>query len=179
MTSIKALPEYIPNVKPKKLSRRAREWMRNHLLPPYTTSVPDTVFGITFGDSPHYDKPWFRKTVGRMHRMQEAVDDVYYWFSHRFMKIGRRHVVHTGMKPGWHDCDEMMFCACFAILGRYVEEELGKLDEDDSEDGGYSGYRLHCEGGSDEAAIDLWIWYKHIFRFLRRKKPLTLAVFPN
>ena len=74
----------------------------------------------------------------------------------------------------WCDADERMFQACFTILGQFVEEELGKPDEEDEKWGSvHRGYRLHSadieEGdpsgappapSSDRTAIDLWLWYK-------------------
>ena len=58
----------------------------------------------------------------------------------------------------WVDADQRMFDACFAILGEFVENELGtEIWHEGSE---YRGYRLHSCGGNDEKAIDLWLWYK-------------------
>lgn len=71
-------------------------------------------------------------------------------------------------KGQWVDADERIFHACFAVLGQYVEKELGtKGDPEDL----HRGYRLHSadveadvDGGSrpstDRVAIDLWLWYR-------------------
>lgn len=68
----------------------------------------------------------------------------------------RYHVVKTDLRPGYYDVDEIMFRACFALLGRYVEDELGRGHGPDL----YRGYRLHAAEG-DEFAIDLWVWYSY------------------
>ncbi len=54
-----------------------------------------------------------------------------------------------------------MFFACFALLGEFVEHELGRLTDGQE---GHRGYRLHRadedDGSNPERkAIDLWLWY--------------------
>ena len=56
------------------------------------------------------------------------------------------------------DADQRMFEACFAILGQYVESELGASSDTEEV---YRGYRLHSTDGNDEKAIELWLWYKN------------------
>jgi len=80
--------------------------------------------------------------------------------------------VHLPLEPGrWCDADERMLMACFTILGQFVEQELGPSLEEPESDGGslpreerevtsHRGYRVHCYGGTDEQAIDLWLWYR-------------------
>jgi hypothetical protein len=70
------------------------------------------------------------------------------------------------IEPGaWRDADDRMFHACFAILGQYVEEELGTEPQSwQDESCMYRGYRLHFvdrgEADPTRAAIDLWLWYR-------------------
>lgn len=85
-----------------------------------------------------------------------------------------RTVLHLPFKLGdWVDADEVMFQACFAVLGDYVENELGREAWEHAPKSLYRGYRLHSadieEGdpsgappmpSSDRKAIDLWLWYK-------------------
>lgn len=75
------------------------------------------------------------------------------------------------IEPGdWRDADERMFQACFAILGQFVEDELGEADAGEE---GHRGYLLHSADieaddisglgprpSSDRTAIDLWLWYR-------------------
>lgn len=132
-------------------------WLKR-LLPPYTSGSADTVFGVSVYGHRDYDARWFRWTVRLWHRGLAVLDTGYYWLIDR--TISRHHIVHTGLKPGWHDVDELMFHACFALLGRFVEQELGPVSVDHARDHGhYRGYRIHCRGGTDEAAIDLWLWF--------------------
>lgn len=61
-------------------------------------------------------------------------------------------------KGEWYDADYRMFDACFAILGQFVEGELGPAEDPAGlASGVYRGYRLHS---GDEEAIDLWLWYR-------------------
>lgn len=39
------------------------------------------------------------------------------------------HVVHTDLKPGWHDVDIVMLHANFALLSRFVEQEVGGIEK--------------------------------------------------
>lgn len=62
--------------------------------------------------------------------------------------------------PGeWVDADEVMFQACFTILAGFVTEELGPIADAASESQ-YRGYRVHCASGTDQQAIDLFLWYR-------------------
>ena len=55
------------------------------------------------------------------------------------------------------EMSEMMFHACFAVLGKFVEEQLGPpLRRGDKR---YRGYRLHRDSSAEQRAIDLWLWY--------------------
>ena len=137
------------------------ESLLSRLFPPYCGSSSDTVFGIRFYGHKNYEKWWFRLTIGVYHDyVLQSIDSVYWWIHHRF--IFRHHIVRTDLRPGWCDVDEVMFCACFALLGRFVEHELGIATVDYAlEYGHYRGYRIHSLGGTDEAAIDLWHWYRY------------------
>lgn len=116
------------------------------------------IFGISvFG---YRDVWWHEKFVMPTYRVAYSVDRfVYEQLKCRFgPRSWRHHIVYTDLKPGWTDADEVMFRACFAILRRFVEWELGKPSKDWPE--AYRGYRVHSAGGHDEKAIDLWLWYK-------------------
>jgi hypothetical protein len=131
----------------------------SRLLPPYTGNCSDTVFGVSIYGNKNYNKKWFRYTFKLYHNLLSQIDDLWYFFHYRF--INRIHIVKTNLKPGWHDVDEVMFHACFSLLGRFVEKELGIATVDYTlEYGHYRGYRIHAAGDRDEKAIDLWLWYK-------------------
>jgi hypothetical protein len=137
---------------------RFLRFLREHLLPPFCHGSSDTIFGISMYGNKHSEKWWFRASLGNYDRFYlKGVDWLYYWFKNRF--VTRYHIVNTGLKPGYYDIDEIMFHACFVLLGSFVEDELGKAPFDAPNE--YCGYRLHSEGGNDERAIDLWIWYKY------------------
>jgi len=133
--------------------------MLRRLLPPYTSGSADTVFGVLIYGNPSYDRLWFRLTFRLFRRVVlRPIDRLYYWLSHR--TVDRYHIVRTGLSPGYYDVDEVMFRACFALLGRFVERELGRAAVDDEPDQHYRWYRVHCTSGTDEVAIDLWCWYR-------------------
>jgi len=128
------------------------------ILPPYASSSSDTVFGIEYYGNKHYDKWWFKATIGAYRNIVlKNIDRVYWWI--RYRTFSRYHIVNTGLSPRYYDVDELMFHACFSLLGRFVEGELGIIPTNYPHEH-YRGYRLHCEGGTDEAAIDLWLWYR-------------------
>lgn len=117
------------------------------------------------------------------------------WLAYRTYE--KYHVVKmdpriTGYR--YMDVDDRMFHAMFALLGEYVEIELGPVTVELSrsehhdemeyqarceQDGDpfsisemveatrrtHRNYRLHS--GCDEAAIDLWIWYRYEYPKLR------------
>lgn len=132
-----------------------KESIISRLLPPYGSN---SIFGIsTYGK---YSKKWWFKWFFESyhHYILTNIENIYYWIKDR--TITRHHIVHTGREPGYCDVDELIFRACFALLGRFVEEELGRISVDDAlEDGHYMGYRIHSLEGTDEVAIDLWLWY--------------------
>lgn len=78
-------------------------------------------------------------------------------------KTNDRCVLHLPFEGReWVDADEVMFHACFAVLKLFVEKELGTeaWDFGGEESDMYRGFRLHSAGGTDEKAIDLWLWYR-------------------
>ena len=120
-----------------------------------TGSSESKVFGIrVFHMS---KKDWYYRPIMGIYDMFCKLDNMYYYILHRFWE--KLHVVRLPIRYGWVDADERMFHACFQILRRYVEEELGNkpcFDDDEL----YRGFRLHSSEGTDEKAIDLWLWYR-------------------
>jgi len=81
---------------------------------------------------------------------------------YRFKRQPHRLTLLNIDPTSWADTDTRMFHAMFTLLGTFVERELGKISEEykkEYPDCDYKGYRLHCCGGTDEKAIDLWLWY--------------------
>lgn len=123
-----------------------------------------TVFGMKVFGGDH-DAPWF-KPVRLLYRYFTNIHNAKLWILYR--TTHRYHVLNLGIAPGCYDTDYRMFHACFALLGQFVEQELGRMpiDEakaaygDNADECHYKGYRLHSCGGHDERAIDLWLWYK-------------------
>lgn len=135
----------------KKIKRALRR-----VLPPYTGSSADTVFGISVYGSPHHEAWWFRHTIRRAHKGLQKIDAVYYWFHYR---VRRYDIVRTDLGFCYADADERMFRACFALLGEFVEQELGREAWFEGSEL-YRGYRLHFEGDEQKRLIDLWLWYR-------------------
>jgi hypothetical protein len=98
------------------------------------------------------------KWVRPLSRLFRRLLDAKYWVAYRTWD--RYHIVDTGLEPRYYDIDEVMFHACFALLGRFVELELGPQSVDMEDECCYRFYRLHSCGGTDQKAIDLWLWYK-------------------
>lgn len=84
-------------------------------------------------------------------------DEKIYWpLKYRFAL--RYHIVKLKVPPSWMDADHRMFHAMFAVLGGYVEDDLGKATIEHEPEHTYRGYRLDS-GDIDKQAIDLWLWY--------------------
>lgn len=159
----------------RKIRRRLRR-----LLPPWTGSSGDTIFGFAVYGSEHEDR-WWAPVLDGVHDALRILDGAWHWLAWRTWD--RYHVVRLRMEPGYRDVDFRMAAACFALLGEFVEKELGAVDagakggtgeggkggageedEDEDEDRcSWRGFRLHSMGGTDERAIDLWLWYRDEF----------------
>src|SRR5271154_3495189 len=109
---------------------------------------------------------------GSDYKGEKIIEFIYYklkpisdWKSRQYYRFKRKHHKLTirNIEPTtWTDVDNRMFHAMFTILGTFVESELGKISEEykkEYPDCDYKGYRLHSAGGTDEQAIDLWLWY--------------------
>lgn len=121
------------------------------LFPPYGHSSMDTVCGIpVYGSNPP-------RWVEVIHDIRRWIDDHLYYPLH--YRRARYDVVKTDLGLRYADVDRRMWFACFALLGEFVEKELGRETTEDRHEDCYRGYRLHSAGGTDEKAIDLWLWY--------------------
>ena len=121
-----------------------RDW-----FPPYYSGSHAKVCGYAIYG---LNKP-LPKWVKIIFKIQGYINRVYYWFYSRL--VLKKNVVKLPTTPSWHDTDYLIFLACFELLARYVEEELGP--EDPEWAASYKGYRVHSQ---DEEAIDLYLWYK-------------------
>lgn len=140
------------------------KWSWRSLLPPYTGGFRSNAFlGVKIFGNRYENKRWFRMTFAAGYAGLRKIDRAYDWCRYRFVRSQQYHIVRTSLAPGYYDIDYVMFDACFTLLGRFVERELGPMTGDCYEgyDNLYRGYRLHSAGGNDEKAIDLWLWYKH------------------
>jgi hypothetical protein len=117
------------------------------------------VFGVRVYEMK--ESVWYYRPIMAIHRKAYAVDRAHSYFVARFIR--RSHIISLPIAGLWRDADERMFLACFLVLGRFVEKELGTVAWvfDGEASDLYRGYRLHSCGGNDEKAIDLWLWYKN------------------
>lgn len=142
------------------LDSRKPKWHDiTRIFPPYFSNSSDTVLGFDIYGK-YSDEKWFHWTILLYKKLVlDPIDSVYWWI--RYRTFSRYHTLKImNVKPGWNDIDYMMFHACFTLLGRFVEGELGILKLDGTTTNHYRGYRLHSVEGFDEKAIDLWLWYK-------------------
>lgn len=134
-------------IKFKKIKERSFKWI--DLLPPYG-QYP--LYFVYKENIPKY-LCWIKKHI--LSKIDKIYFNVYY-------KVNRYDIVKLDMEQRYADIDYRMFLACFSLLQQYVEHELGKQTPDNSIDSYisfYKGYRLHSNSGSDEKAIDLYLWY--------------------
>ena len=145
-------------------------WMVN-------TGSLDSLLWVPIYGGPR-DRLWFRFGIMPLYRVAQRIDRLWWAAKYRTMRRHQYHIVRTDLSPGFYDIDEVMFRACFALLRRYVEHELGTKNwypEDPS--CMYRGYRVHAEGGNDEKAIDLWLWYRDDLPALLREDDADPAAF--
>lgn len=72
----------------------------------------------------HPIKYWVYHLLPRyVGRAQNSVSNGFWWVRHRIDPRHRYHIVRTGLKPGYHDKDDLMLHACFSLLARFVERE--------------------------------------------------------
>lgn len=134
------------------------------LLPPYSVrlsarDIEDELLAALAG------KPYKKAKRSLVRRAASAcfmayrrgANAVYYWVHYR---VRRYDLVRTDLGYRYADVDHRMFLACFALLGEFVEHELGRAEDGE----GYRGYNLHRadeEGrvNPERKAIDLWLWY--------------------
>jgi hypothetical protein len=57
------------------------------------------------------------------------LSDIKWWFKYRLMKKHRYHIVDTGLKPGYYDCDTILLNAAMAVLVDHVENEAHGCDK--------------------------------------------------
>lgn len=90
-------------------------------------------FNIPIYGNKFYKETWFKWVVVKPWKITGNVfSDLPRWFKVRLNKTYMHHVIHTGLKPGWHDIDIIMLHGMFALLVRFVDWESGgveKLDE--------------------------------------------------
>lgn len=82
-----------------------------------------------FGFSPHGREWWARWLVRPIWSIGNAISDARYWLSYRLIPKHQYQIVRTGLEPGYYDCDTLMLNACFALLKRYVVDEMGGVEE--------------------------------------------------
>lgn len=137
------------------------------------------IFGIpVFEDHKPYTQFFLMKAYWILYMYDSSI----YSLRQRF--IVKPHILKIkNIKPtSFHDIDHIMFHACFTLLGKFVENELGKSDNDNES---YRGYRLHSVDDRNKIAIDLWLWYtterdveiKKYNEYLNRKFPKGSFVF--
>lgn len=121
--------------------------------------------------------PWFQSSLYFLHRRLVEFQHWRFWFGQRF--VTRPHIIDTKLDPhDFHEVDELMFHACFRILGSYVEDQLGRPTEKDHERAVKSqypyeitihrGYRVHNDR-YDPEGIDLWLWYRDELPEVKRR----------
>jgi hypothetical protein len=128
------------------------------------------LFGVPIYGNRFYDTLWFRGTVMPIFRLGRSLHDMRAWLRCRTFPKYRHHVVDTGLRPGWHDCDELMLHACMALLCRYVEWECGGEDKlagfsDELLVPGSEGHGprnvVEAQANTQNEALTIYRWWKY------------------
>jgi len=128
----------------------------------------DAILGVKVYGNKYRDAWWFGGIVMPVYRFASKIDRAYDWLRYRLVPRHQYHLVNTGLKPAYYDCDTLMLNACFALLCRYVEDEMGGEDairrlnqqllltpDHNAPEGLESG-----QAARQASAVDLYVWWK-------------------
>lgn len=76
--------------------------------------------GLSMDHDP--DSKIFRFIIEPIHKMGTKFHDGFLWFAYRLHPQYQFHLVRTGLPRGYHDQDERLLHACFALLCDFFEE---------------------------------------------------------
>ena len=89
------------------------------------------LFGIgVYGD--HHGKWWHTYLFMPIWSVGRGGYEAQLWFNYRFNPKHQYHLINTGLEPGYYDVDTLMLNGCFALLKRYVEQEMGGVEKMDA-----------------------------------------------
>lgn len=74
-----------------------------------------------------YPPRWLDDQPEPLQALLRKLRHAYWWVQHRVNPRHRYHVVRTGLKPGYHDIDELMEAVSVVLLRRFVEDTHGGL----------------------------------------------------
>jgi len=88
------------------------------------------IFGIGIYGGRIGRKDWWRECLVKpVWRVGHAAHNAKWKVLHRLHPAHRYHMVDTGLTPAYYDVDTLMLNACFTLLCRYVEREMGGAEE--------------------------------------------------
>lgn len=125
----------------------------------------DAVFWVPiFGRNRRW---WHEFTIIPLYRIGRALRSAKLWLYYRYHPRWRYHVIKTGLEPGWHDEDELILHACFAMLERYIDwhggdEDLQKFSDElmtEPDKNAPPGLQSH-QGERQTEAVKLYRWWK-------------------
>lgn len=73
----------------------------------------------------HSDEWWHKAIIKPVYRVAHRLDRLIWAARYRLSPRHRYHLVDTRLEPGYYDVDYLMLHACFALLRRYIEDEMG------------------------------------------------------
>lgn len=97
---------------------------------------------------------------------QFALNGLFYQFRYRFVKKHQYHIIHTGLEPGYYDIDTIMLHGMMTLLCRYVEDEMGGVEEiikfnKELENGeSFMQTALDRQRNYQQEAVDIYLWWK-------------------
>lgn len=125
----------------------------------------DAVLGVSIYGR---DKKWWHDyTIMPLYRIGRYVNDAKWWLKYRFVKSHRYHIVYTDLEPGYHDEDERILHACFALLEEYIKwhggdvklEKWSKELETEPDKNAPAGLQK-AQADRQLGAVDLYRWWK-------------------
>lgn len=80
---------------------------------------PLTVWFIIWSDE-NSDLWWWRPFYEGLRKL----DDLKWWFNHRFNPRHRYNVVHSGLEPGYYDTEVLMEACLIKLFTEFIDKEL-------------------------------------------------------
>lgn len=97
---------------------------------------------------------------------KRKIRDMKWWVLHRYSRRHRYNIIETGLPPGYYDIDVLMLHGMFSLLRRYIEDEMGGVEEVErlikhwrENPDPHFPEGTERQASNDEKALELYRWW--------------------